>query len=661
MFKRTTMVAAILGLVTAGLVAAPASATPLAPNPDLDVQGQGLSIAEAGVGLDGLGSGSRNISITIGGPVQKAFLFWAGRQFAPCSPCPLTGRDQQLVFDGNPISGTLVGSEPEGQSWQIGYRADVTSIVTAKGSGTYTISDGNLANNLTHLNGAGLFVIYRDLADTNTYRVIVFEGLDFAFWNDPTQVGRTTVPVTFNHGAATTNRDAQVVVFVGDARDIRPDRITINGSTFNNQLDASDGIRWDTDSFAVTIPANVASTTVQLFSDPPNIPNPPISQRSDSLLWEVGALRIPIPVTKLAPQVTSEVHDANHNDITGQTVAEGTVVHDEATVSGTGPTPTGTVDFARFDNDDCTGTPVATENVALDVNGQAESSDFTTVAGSMAYKVHYNGDDEYAEGDGPCEPLTVVGKLAPDVTSEVHDANHDDITGQTVPVGTVVHDEATVSGTGPTPTGTVDFARFDNGSCSGTPVAVENDVDLDANGQAESSDFTTVAGNMAYQVHYDGDANYTPGDGPCEPLTVAAQTNFCPSDAKPRPKPQVLVMRYVGEDCTQSSHSQAAGKVTCTGDPNDDPSVFIVASGTGKKASLVYFSGTVPLNGTYEIDATNAPGKTKLETNTMIKIYDVQGGTLLQTVVFHTSCSQPLNAFDQFGANVLEGFTPEPP
>ena len=38
-------------------------------------------------------------------------------------------------------------------------------------------------------------------------------------------------------------------------------------------------------------------------------------------------------------------------------------------------------------------------------------------------------------------------------------------------------------------------------------------------------------------------------------------------------------------------------------------------------------------------------------------IYTSQGGTLLQRVNFHTSCSQPLNVGDEFGAITVLGGT----
>ncbi|MDQ3957946.1 MAG: Ig-like domain repeat protein, partial [Actinomycetota bacterium] len=218
------------------------------------------------------------------------------------------------------------------------------------------------------------------------------------------------------------------------------------------------------------------------------------------------------------PTVTTEVHDANHNDITGQNVLFGTVVHDEATVAGTGPTPTGTVDFARFANASCSGNPVSTESDVPLSGGVAESSPHT-VTGDISYLVHYDGDADNNPADGVCEPLFLGQKATSTTTTEVHNALHQDITGATVPAGTVVHDEATVTGSGPTPTGTVDFARFTNATCSGSPAAVESDVSL-VNGVAESSPFVTSQGGMSYLVHYDGDVNYDPSNGPCEPLNV---------------------------------------------------------------------------------------------------------------------------------------------
>ena len=65
------------------------------------------------------------------------------------------------------------------------------------------------------------------------------------------------------------------------------------------------------------------------------------------------------------------------------------------------------------------------------------------------------------------------------------------------------------------------------------------------------------------------------------------------------------------------------------------------------------FEGSVALDDFFAIDATNA-GKEKLDANTWVLIYASQGGDLLQTINFHTSCSQPLAVGDVFGSVIVE-------
>lgn len=282
-------------------------ATPLSVA--LDIQGTGLSVASGGVGLQGIGSGTRNLSVQIGGPVQAALLYWVGRD----RPCPQSGgvcvvpfqpyKDQILSFDGNIVTGTIIGTEGQpvsagGPINNIGFLADVTSIVQARGTGlqTFTITDGDTGSNLFHLNGAGLVVIYTNPADPNTYRLIVFDGLDFAYGADPTPgATRVTVPVTFDHGTHTAARQGNMVVFNGDAQPTRPDRIDIsNNPSRVNTLDGSNGLSFDADAFTVNIPAGIGSTTLQLVSEP-------VNQNPDSLLWVLGLLRLPLPQTPPPP------------------------------------------------------------------------------------------------------------------------------------------------------------------------------------------------------------------------------------------------------------------------------------------------------------------------------------------------------------------------
>ena len=77
MSRRSKAARRLLSLtaITAAILLAmqvPVAATPLGSV--IDVQGQGLSVAEGGVGWDSLGNGTRSLTVTIGGPVQNALL-----------------------------------------------------------------------------------------------------------------------------------------------------------------------------------------------------------------------------------------------------------------------------------------------------------------------------------------------------------------------------------------------------------------------------------------------------------------------------------------------------------------------------------------------------------------------------------------------------------
>src|SRR5215207_3727034 len=127
-------------LITACALLSPSPAVATALSIAIDLQGQGLSIADGGVGLEGIGAGTRSLTVNIGGPVQAALLYWAGRDV----PSPTSGgtcvipfqpyKDQVLRLDGNLITGTVMGTECQpitaaGPVNNIGYLADVTSLV----------------------------------------------------------------------------------------------------------------------------------------------------------------------------------------------------------------------------------------------------------------------------------------------------------------------------------------------------------------------------------------------------------------------------------------------------------------------------------------------------------------------------------------------------
>jgi hypothetical protein len=295
----TTLIA-VLGLV---VFTAAGQATHLSPF--IDLQEKGLKLAGDGEGLTGWDGTARTLSVNIGGNVRFALLYWAGRErgctIDGTNNCPFVEpyKDQQVIFNGTSLTGTVIGHETqpvtgigEGPAiLNIGYFADVTSLVSAAYSGpglhNFTFADGNGASNLWRINGAGILIGYTDAADPSVNRVIIWDGLDSAFGPDPTPgETRVTAATNLNHGINLTPRAATLWLFMGDGTFDRPDHVTIsNNATSFNALDGSSGNQWDTDTLPINIPAGTGMTTVQVHSAPNNA-NP------DSLLWEVVALEV---------------------------------------------------------------------------------------------------------------------------------------------------------------------------------------------------------------------------------------------------------------------------------------------------------------------------------------------------------------------------------
>lgn len=125
-------------------------------------------------------------------------------------------------------------------------------------------------------------------------------------------------------------------------------------------------------------------------------------------------------------------------------------------------------------------------------------------------------------------------------------------------------------------------------------------------------------------------------------------------------KPIILTLVYTGDGDDASDHSQDADKALVEGDPNNASPVRIVA--TDKKnlddnKAKIFFDGTVNLNESFVLDPANVVSdkKVKLGSNTTIFVFDLDDN-LLQKVMFHTSCSQPLEPGDQFGSVLVSSW-----
>ena len=107
--------------------------------------------------------------------------------------------------------------------------------------------------------------------------------------------------------------------------------------------------------------------------------------------------------------------------------------------------------------------------------------------GEFAFQATYSGDATYTASTGACEPLEVTPVASTTVTV-IHDADHAPVTS--VPAGTTVHDQATVTGGLGTPTGTVTFSWFTNGTCTAPAAATSGPFPLDASGVVDATAFT---------------------------------------------------------------------------------------------------------------------------------------------------------------------------
>src|SRR5206468_101719 len=200
----------------------------------------------------------------------------------------------------------------------------------------------------------------------------------------------------------------------------------------------------------------------------------------------------PFHVSTAASSTATELHN-NANEAVipiGSSVALGTNVHDKATVSDNNPSfdPTGDVTFTFFTNGTCDGAGVGKGTVTL-VNGVAHPSDASGVllTGDYAFRAHYNGDQDFGASTSDCEPFH-VNKADTTTVTVIHNADHEEILS--APIGSTVHDKATVTGVaaGGTPTGDVTFTVYLGTTDCDVEAATSTDqatVALDANGVAD--------------------------------------------------------------------------------------------------------------------------------------------------------------------------------
>jgi uncharacterized repeat protein (TIGR01451 family) len=217
--------------------------------------------------------------------------------------------------------------------------------------------------------------------------------------------------------------------------------------------------------------------------------------------------------------------------------ASGTIT-DTVTVSGSakaGVAPTGTVDFYVCKASTCDPTALSPEdaNVSLSASGattaSASSSAFTpTSPGTWCFAAVYSGDTNYlgsqdntSAANADTAECATVGKAGSSIGTTVYDVNTGQPWSGTETAPADAHDTAGVTGiSGFTPSGTVTYAYFTNGTCSGTASTTQT-VTLSGGNVPNSADTGALSkGDYSYLATYSGDGNYAGSIATCEPFSV---------------------------------------------------------------------------------------------------------------------------------------------
>ena len=210
--------------------------------------------------------GMLDFTVPAGATINQVLLYWAGGTN--------TGGpgDDTIKVDGMDVTGTLIGGPTNfyGAYYFSAYRADITNdVVVTDGYNQFEISDFMFDYDPeTHdeNNGVSMVVIYDD---GTTAEIALRDGLDLAFFDFSAPLD-ATVPQTFTFAAEPVDRTADLLLAVGSVYLDRPNQIKVTTSAgeqyFDNILDSTDGLTWDSLILEVTVPAGDTSLTVELIS-----------------------------------------------------------------------------------------------------------------------------------------------------------------------------------------------------------------------------------------------------------------------------------------------------------------------------------------------------------------------------------------------------------
>ena len=327
------------------------------------------------------------------------------------------------------------------------------------------------------------------------------------------------------------------------------------------------------------------------------------------------------PLTINAGRTTTAtvIENAAGTTVTGA-LPLGSSVVDTSTVTpdpATTPfTPTGSVAYTFFSNGTCsgTGTPAGGGALASGVPPNS-STQGPLAAGSYSFRaVFTSGDPNFTGSTSACEPLTINAGTTATATVIEDAADGTTVTG-TLPAGSTVVDTSTVTPTPATPftpTGSVAYTFFSNGTCSGTGTpagggALGSGVPPDSSTQGP-----LAVGSYSFRaVFTSGDANFTGSTSACEPLTIAQAT---PTIATTSSAGAVIGIS-ISDTATVTGGFNPTGTVTfnlfdptspdCTGDPVSTSTSALVEGSATSESFATAAVGTYQWVATYNGDDNN--------------------------------------------------------
>jgi hypothetical protein len=231
--------------------------------------------------------------------------------------------------------------------------------------------------------------------------------------------------------------------------------------------------------------------------------------------------------------ITTKVFDGTAQTTwTGDEVT-GASAYDTATITGAagGYGPLDQVTYTLYDNASCQSPSTSQQEVTPGGNWSVPNSSTTSSlgAGSYSFQASYGGGDpNYLPVTGSCESF-IVNKATPSLATNVDDAASGTKWSGTEVAGASAYDTASLTGlvAGFTPSGSIVYTFFDNGSCSPSGGTLQPTLGLNANGTVPNSltESNLAAGNYSFQAVYSsGNPNYNGVTSSCETFSVAQAT-----------------------------------------------------------------------------------------------------------------------------------------